>query len=161
MSAAGGSGHTFVVEWREGFKVGIERVDAQHKHLFNLVKGLDLATIDKTMDELLNYVVEHFSTEQDLMEQYNYPEFRNHLNLHEEFAASVGDFLGTGDDWDEERLLTLRKFLNKWLIRHIMVHDLRFGRWYQQHKDSTPQATSSEGQKSKRGLLARLLGRGD
>ncbi len=158
MVAADRSGSAFVVEWREGFKVGIEQVDAQHKHLFALVKGLKLETIDKTMDELLDYVVEHFSTEQDLMEQSNFPDFRTHLTLHEEFAASVGDFLATGEDWNPERLLSLRKFLNKWLIRHIMVHDLRFGRWYQQQKVKTEEAGDAES-KDRRSLLSRLLGR--
>ena len=27
----------------------------------------------------------------------------------------------------------LCRFLNKWLVGHIMTHDLRFGKWYVEH----------------------------
>lgn len=123
----------FVIEWREGFKVRIEQVDEEHEHLFKLIKALNLASVEKTVDELLEYVVVHFSNEQALMEKSAYPAFEQHLKLHEDFAARVADFLGNGDSWTEERVQDLRRFLNKWLVGHILTHDLRFGKWYEEH----------------------------
>jgi hemerythrin len=149
----------FVIEWREGFKVGIEQVDAEHKHLFELVKNLSLDSIQTTIEELLDYVVTHFSSEQGLMEESGYPDFRTHLGLHEQFGATVADFLGSGDEWTAGRVHELRKFLNKWLIGHIMTHDLRFGRWYQRQAviSTTAQAVSAK----KPGWFARVFGRAD
>ena len=149
----------YVVQWREGFRVGIDQVDAQHRQLFTLVKELNLDSIESTMDAVLNYVVEHFGTEQELMEQSHYPDYSTHLKLHEEFAASVADFLGSGEAWSEQRLMNLRKFLNKWLIRHIMVQDLRFGRWYR-HNVTDPLIVDVATQTKKIGWLSRLLGLG-
>jgi hemerythrin len=63
------------------------------------------------------------------MDRSGYPALEQHLRLHEEFAAKIADFLVTGDDWTEERVQELRRFLNKWLIAHIMTHDMRFGKW--------------------------------
>lgn len=123
----------FVIEWRQGFKVNIDQVDAEHQHLFTLVKALNLASVEQTVEELLDYVVVHFSNEQALMEKSGYPAFEQHLKLHEDFAGHVADFLGSGDAWDEERVHELRRFLNKWLVGHIMTHDLRFGKWYVEH----------------------------
>lgn len=123
----------FVIEWRQGFKVNIDQVDAEHQHLFSLVKALNLDSVDKTVEELLDYVVVHFSNEQALMEKSGYPAFEQHLKLHEEFAGHVADFLGNGDAWTEARVQELRRFLNKWLVGHIMTHDLRFGKWYVEH----------------------------
>ena len=123
----------FVIEWRQGFKVNIEQVDAEHQHLFMLVKALNLNSVEQTVEELLDYVVVHFSNEQALMEESGYPAFEQHLKLHEEFAGHVADFLASGDDWTEERIQELRRFLNKWLVGHIMTHDLRFGKWYGEH----------------------------
>jgi hemerythrin len=50
-------GTGFVVEWRDGFKVGISQVDAEHRHLFTLIKALNLDNVDDTLNELLDYVV--------------------------------------------------------------------------------------------------------
>jgi hemerythrin len=47
-------GTGFVVEWRDGFKVGISQVDAEHRHLFTLIKALNLDNVDDTLNELLD-----------------------------------------------------------------------------------------------------------
>jgi hemerythrin len=146
----------FVVEWRDGFRINIPQVDGEHRHLFALVKALNLKTIDKTLEELLDYVVTHFSNEQALMEQSGYPAFEAHLKLHEEFSAFVGEFLGGADVWSEDRIQELRRFLNKWLIGHIMTHDMRFGKWHSSHHG--PNARVVQATQAQRGLLARLFG---
>jgi hemerythrin len=146
----------FVVEWRDGFKINIQQVDDEHRHLFALVKALDIRTVERTLEELLEYVVTHFSNEQALMEQSGYPAFEQHLKLHEEFGAHVADFLSGGDGWTEERINELRRFLNKWLIGHIMTHDLRFGKWYAAHAgQNVPPVHATREQ---RGFFARLFG---
>ncbi len=149
----------FVIEWREGFRINVPQVDNEHRHLFELVKQLDLGTVDETIEELLTYVVTHFTNEQKLMEDSGYPAFEEHLKLHEQFGSTVAEFLGSSDDWTEERVQELRRFLNKWLIGHIMTHDLRFGNWYREHyKADPPEVTASQGRKV--GWFDRLLGRG-
>ena len=128
----GGHG-SFVVEWREGFKTGIAEVDSEHQHLFALVKGLNRDNAQAMVDELLEYVVTHFTHEQALMEGSGYPDFHQHLALHEQLAAQVSEFLASGNEWTEERVQDLRRFVNKWLVGHILTHDLRFGQWYFEH----------------------------
>jgi hemerythrin len=158
MSESGGKRAPFVVEWREGFKINIPQIDEEHKHLFALVRQVDLGTVQETVDELLNYVVTHFTNEQKIMEDSGYPAFSEHLKLHEEFGATVADFLGGGDEWTEERIQEMRRFLNKWLIGHIMTHDLRFGNWYREHHGkSQPEPVAKVERKI--GWFDRLLGR--
>jgi hemerythrin len=146
----------FVIEWRDGFKINIAQVDYEHRHLFSLVKALNLGSIDRTLEELLDYVVTHFSNEQALMEKSGYPAFDQHLKLHEAFGSFVGEFLGAGEAWTEDRVQELRRFLNKWLIGHILTHDMRFGKWHAgQHG---PNAVQVQATKEQRGFLARLFG---
>lgn len=146
----------FVIKWRDGFKINISQIDDEHQHLFILVEALDLQIVEKTIEELLDYVVTHFSNEQALMERSGYPAFDQHLKLHEEFGAHVAEFLGSGEPWTEERVQELRRFLNKWLIGHIMTHDLRFGKWYAEHHcENVPHGQSIE---VHRGFFARLFG---
>ena len=147
----------FVIEWRDGFKIGITQVDQEHRHLFTLVRALNLESVDHTVDELLDYVVTHFSNEQQMMEKSGYPAFEQHLKLHEEFASQVGDFLGSDQAWSEERIQELRRFLNKWLIGHIMTHDLRFGKWLA--SQPATRAPVAEAVKKPTGFFARLFGR--
>jgi hemerythrin len=137
--------HTFVVEWRDGFRIGIAQVDAEHRHLFSLVKGLDAASIDDTLGELLDYVDTHFTHEQDAMQSSGYPDFRRHLALHEQFSTQVADFLSRGSGRSEDGVPELRRFLNQWLVGHILTHDLRFGRWYEEHarRESEPMPLQS------------------
>lgn len=162
--------HSFTIDWRDGFKINVPEVDREHKHLFALVKALDINTIEETINELLDYVVTHFTNEQALMEKSGYPAFEQHLKLHEEFSAQVADFLGSGDDWTEERVDNLRRFLNRWLIGHIMTHDLRFGKWYQEHlqqaierlqqiRSAAAQKPAAPASAQTSGFFGRLFGR--
>ena len=159
MAVEEGRKAPFVIEWRDGFKISIAQVDDEHRRLFQLVKALDLDTVDQTLEELLEYVVTHFTNEQALMERSGYPAFEHHLKLHEEFGNHVADFLGSGDAWTDERVQELRRFLNKWLIGHIMTHDLRFGNWYREHHGTNVPEVIARPEK-KVGWFDRLLGRG-
>lgn len=148
----------FVVEWRDGFKIGVDQVDAEHRHLFVLVKGLNINNVQDTLGELLDYVVTHFTHEQALMESSGFPDFRHHLELHEAFSSQVAEFLSSSSEWSDERIQELRKFLNKWLVGHILTHDLRFGRWYlEQGKNAAARVAVP---RPKVGWFDRLLGRG-
>lgn len=147
----------FVIEWREGFKINVPQIDQEHQHLFGLVKALNLASAEKTLEDLLNYVVTHFSNEQALMEKYGYPAFESHLKLHEAFGAEVAEFLSNGNPWSEERIQELRRFLNKWLIGHIMTHDLRFGKWLRAQRTIASRAIKVAPVK-KKGFFASLFG---
>jgi hemerythrin len=152
----------YSIAWRDQFRVDIPQVDAEHKRLFALVKALNLDSAEQTVEELLEYVVMHFSNEQDLMERSGYPAFDAHLKLHEEFGAHVADFLGSGESWTEERVQELRRFLNRWLIGHILTHDLRFGKWYAEVRDRrgvvAPTAAPAPAPKKGKGFWARLFG---
>ncbi|MEJ8838029.1 bacteriohemerythrin [Ramlibacter sp. AN1133] len=139
MTAAtdrGGHGN-FIVEWREGFRTGIAEIDAEHQQLFALVKGLELANAKQLLHGLVDYVVTHFTHEEELMERSGYPGLHRHVEMHEGLAARVSEFLVSGASWSEHRVQELRTFLNKWLVGHILTHDLHFGRWYHARGPST------------------------
>ena len=153
--------HTaFVVEWRDGFKIGVPSVDAEHRHLFTLVKSLSILNVQDTLGELLDYVVTHFTNEQALMESSGFPDFHQHLALHEQFSQQVADFLSSSSEWDDARIQELRKFLNKWLVGHILTHDLRFGRWFLEHGREARPAPVAAAPARRVGWFDRLLGRG-
>ena len=150
----------FVVEWRDGFRIGVDQIDAEHRHLFVLVKALNLNNVQDTLGELLDYVVTHFTHEQALMEGSGFPDFHQHLALHESFSSQVAEFLSSGSEWSDERIQELRRFLNKWLVGHILTHDLRFGRWYIEQRRDAAVRIAVPASRPKVGWFDRLLGRG-
>ena len=133
------------IEWREGFKIGVSQADLEHRHLFELVQALNLACVQDGVAELMEGVASHFSSEQDLMEKSGYPALEQHVELHREFAAQVHDFLAAVQVWSEDHVQELRHFLDKWMIGHIMTHDLRFGLWTERNGEigaaDTPDAS--------------------
>ena len=133
----------FTVEWREGFCIGIDHLDREHRYLFALVVALNPDTAARTMEKLLEYVTLHFSHEQAVMKKSRYPALEEHLKQHEAFAARVAEFLTGGDDWTEERVQDLRRYLNKWLIAHILTHDMRFGKWFASHRKPAPRSAQA------------------
>lgn len=143
----------FALEWREGFCMGIDSLDREHRQLFAMVLALNLGTVENTMSQLLDYVVTHFSHEQEAMEQSGYPAFEQHLRLHEAFASEIAEYLMVNDGWTEERVKDLRRFLNKWLISHNMTHDIRFGKWLAAKNGGATMPVAA-----RTGLVGRLLG---
>jgi hemerythrin len=132
----GGHG-AYIIEWRDAFRTGIDDIDAEHQQLFALVKRLDTGSAKRVLDELVEYVVTHFTHEEALMQASGYPGLQQHIELHEKLAEQVSGFLVSGTAWSEERVRELRSFLNKWLVAHILMHDLHFGRWYHASGPST------------------------
>jgi hemerythrin len=154
----GGQG-SFVIEWREGFRTGIAEVDAEHQQLFALVKRLAPHSVKSVLGELVEYVVTHFTHEEALMQASGYPGLQQHIELHEVLAAQVSGFLLTGTNWSDARVRELRSFLNKWLVGHILTHDLPFGRWYHTRSQAPAAHPEPAPEEPTPSFFAQLLGR--
>lgn len=145
-----------LIEWRDSLAIGVEQVDSEHRHLFELMALLDIGTVVEVVAQLKDYVATHFAHEELLMKESAYPGYEQHLKLHHEFAAQVEKFLAAGTDWNEERVEVARHFLSKWLTGHIMAHDLRFGQWHASRIPATPPVVQTT--RASVGFLARLFG---
>ena len=89
-------------DWRPEYSVGIAKIDDQHKSLFRLLGELSVAIIQINQNDikyilntLENYMLYHFSSEEHLMDKYDYPDLEEHKNEHEEFKARVNNFKKT------------------------------------------------------------------
>ena len=123
--------------WSEEFELGFERVDSQHRRLFELVKnlviacteGYDAKVLNETLDFLVEYTVQHFKNEEDVMLLYNYPEYEQHKQIHEDFKVVVGEKVQEfkNDGSSEELSNTVNKIIVRWLINHIQREDKKIG----------------------------------
>ena len=121
------------IAWSDEYKLGNTQVDAQHYRLFELVSdlvescqgGCATEKVKETLDFLVNYTVQHFLDEEAIQLEYNYPDYVNHRQLHEDFKHTVGilvrDYLETGSS--EDLRDNVNKTVIRWLIHHIQRED--------------------------------------
>ena len=89
------------LKWDNNYLLGNDLVDAEHRQLFDLVNGLvrscndDQSALElgKELDFLANYTVQHFADEENLQIISNYPEYKTHKKLHEDFKLVVTDLV--------------------------------------------------------------------
>ncbi|NLY30396.1 MAG: hemerythrin, partial [Firmicutes bacterium] len=74
------------IKWTPNLAVGIEKIDEQHKVLFERINALIEAcnqgkgkdTVADLITFLKDYVVFHFRDEQQIMLNYKYPQYEQH-----------------------------------------------------------------------------------
>lgn len=125
--------HGIMVSWSSRLETGIKEIDDQHKDLVRKVDELLNATnsfhqkenIAQMLEYLARYTVEHFQTEEKHMIASNYPKYKEHKAIHDEFVAKVGnlikDYKERGSDVDIA--VTVNGEVYNWLIQHIMRKD--------------------------------------
>lgn len=123
-----------LLEWREEFSVGVQKIDEQHKQLVVMLNNLHSAmkqgegneALNRILSEMASYAVEHFQTEEELFRSYSYPEYLQHKQEHDDFVARVTEFKKQFDDKKMLLSLAVSEFLRDWLLNHIMKTDKKY-----------------------------------
>ncbi len=123
-------------EWTEGWAVGVDTIDAQHRELFAAINTLlrdeektasrDLAQV---LDYLEDYVNNHFGLEEIYMRRFSYPAFPSHKGEH---VAFINDFYDLRDEYDNnghtpELADKMGRYMGDWLVNHIGKVDKALG----------------------------------
>ena len=123
------------IEWKSAYELGFEQLDLQHKNLVALLnqlydfiqKGSSIPkdNIQDILSSLVNYTVYHFDTEEDLMEQNGYENFKAHKIQHESFKQSITNYITIYElnDFDP---IEIAEFLKLWLLNHIAKEDMKY-----------------------------------
>lgn len=122
-----------MLKWKQEFETGISHLDEQHKHLFEIGNKAYLLLDDKMdkfdeivalIDELKNYTVYHFSSEEEYMKNIGYRKFLSHKVEHDDFINKIkGIDLEKMDENQEEALRELIGFVFDWITDHILGRD--------------------------------------
>ena len=123
--------------WRSELSLNNEELDAQHQQLFNLtnelIKHADADAhseiINETLYELLQYIDVHFSDEEKMLEELNYPKLAEHKRAHRNFTKKIARFcqdVVLGKSHIAEHLLT---FLSTWIMQHTGFDDQDFKKY--------------------------------
>jgi len=129
-----------LVSWSNSLKVDIKEVDKQHKKLVDLLNELYKAmkagkgedALARLLDELVNYTVYHFDTEEKFFKQYGYPEAAKHRREHEALKKQVTDFVGKLKSGKAAITGEIMEFLKNWVVNHIKKTDKRYAPYLRQ-----------------------------
>ena len=119
------------VQWNDSYSVGVEEIDNDHKKLLGLINKLqtaahyssDEAMIDSILNDLVDYTKYHFSKEEDMLKQSDYPHFNEHKLQHEEMIKKVSEFIEEYRIDDSRTIDDVTQYLKSWLINHINGSD--------------------------------------
>jgi len=115
------------VKWNDSYSVGIESIDNDHKKLLGMINQLQTAShyttdegmVDDILNELVDYTKYHFSREEDMMKECDYPNFEVHKQQHEIMIAKAVDFINAYRHHDKGTVEDVIQYLKSWLINHI------------------------------------------
>jgi hemerythrin-like metal-binding protein len=123
------------IAWRPEYTTGHEEIDLQHKQLFRLTSDLVAAcnegqqesSVDKALEFLANYTVQHFESEERLQIEYRYPDYLNHKQLHDDFKQTVTELIERHKENGSSAELAkeVNSVVVKWLTHHIQIEDMK------------------------------------
>jgi len=135
---ANGNGDGPMLAWDDSLSVNIDEIDEQHKVLVDMINGLHEAmrtgkgvkVLERLVDGLKNYAVEHFGMEERYMEKFKYPGYLNHKKEHERFVGKVLEFETAFKQGKASLTMDVMHFLKDWLVGHIKGVDKKYGPFF-------------------------------
>jgi hemerythrin len=120
--------------WNTTFSVGIEKLDSQHKYLFAIINkftekpatSYKAEQISEILKEMAEYAREHFTAEENLMQEYGYPELEQHKWQHKYFIDTTAELLTNFMHGSETTSEEISDFLTLWLTKHILKVDMKY-----------------------------------
>ncbi len=121
------------LHWKESYSLGVEHVDDQHRHMFDLLGRLQ-ESIDKpgseavlgaVLKELVHHAQVHFHDEEKLMEEVGYRDIERHRALHKIFIERLVLILRRLKAGQAVTAQDLAEFLEHWMIEHLLGEDVK------------------------------------
>ncbi len=127
-----------LINWEESLSVKVLEIDNQHKKLVGLINALHDAMKERKanealggiIEELVNYAINHFRTEEDYFDRLGYLKASAHKKEHKDFVNRVAAFK---DDFARNKIMLsmeIMEFLKGWLINHIKKIDMAYSDFF-------------------------------
>lgn len=126
------------LEWNETFSTNIRQFDEDHKKMFFLLQNVyhqvfeckdleeERELTERTLMELADYVAYHFSAEEKLMQQYQYPDYLAHKKEHAYYIGEVNKLLDQHKRGAVALSFPTFMTLKDWINKHILIRDKKY-----------------------------------
>ena len=128
-----------MVTLSKDMEVGVLEIDTQHMELINRLNALTSMGHDavskeetqKTIDMLGEYIVKHFTEEEELQRKNNYPGYESHKKMHQYYIHEFEKLKKEFDDNGHSLKFTmdLNNSLINWIVKHIKSADVELGKF--------------------------------
>lgn len=131
-----------IITFTDDCKIGIEQIDREHEHLFELLNrgtalledhqnGDNYDEIRDLLNELDEYAATHFEHEEAYMKEIRDPELPSQRTQHELFKNRVRNWYYKNLDSSEDQsevLKEMMQYMYQWLYVHIIGSDTLIGK---------------------------------
>ncbi|QGU96374.1 bacteriohemerythrin [Clostridium bovifaecis] len=125
-------------KWKSEYETGVKVLDEQHKKLFEianrayelLINELYIDKYNKIMEiieELKDYTLFHFKSEEEYLLKIGYRKFLSHKIEHDSFIKKFNDIDFNHIDHNQDQYIKeLLEFIYVWIDEHILVKDREY-----------------------------------
>lgn len=120
------------LEWNSKYEVGNDDIDTQHKIFVAIINKLieaknsssDKHYVELLFTELLKYAEFHFCSEENIMLEFNYPQYTEHRVEHEKVLSELRNRIFSLK-YEYIDFANLESFLIKWFTKHTATEDIK------------------------------------
>ena len=123
-----------MIKWNDKYSVDIPLIDEQHKNLIEIINKASMVEkssnspkdVLKILDEMTEFALKHFETEEHYMEKFHFSGYHSHKNLHIDFINTIIDYKNRAVYGDFQIASKTLEYLVKWYVNHIQVTDKEY-----------------------------------
>lgn len=120
--------------WKPEYSVHEARLDSDHQKLFrilnsvyeNIMNSSEVDCILPKVNELSEYTLYHFSSEEQYMKERGIPDIDDHIAKHREFTNKIEKLQKDYHNNDLETSKDLIIVLGEWLLQHVLKEDRKY-----------------------------------
>jgi hemerythrin-like metal-binding protein len=135
-----------LVKLEDNLKLDIPEIDSQHETLIRLInllhetmlQGADRAALDELLSQLLAHTRMHFSYEEQLMSQHNYPGYEAHKSEHDRLMQHLVDLAERYKNGELLLSFAIVLELKGWAVVHIEKSDKPLGSFLNNRTGADP-----------------------
>lgn len=124
--------HKFMpfIEWKNEYALGINEIDVQHQKMLAIIDKLynifdqkkyeNQEELNKIIQELTDYAVYHFQTEEHYFDLFGYQDKTAHVQIHNQYREKIEAWRQRYNETkDKAVFFEISNFLHDWWIWHI------------------------------------------
>jgi hemerythrin len=120
-----------LIKWEKEYTIGVRKIDSQHKRIIKIVNqalaqqfsGHNEKEIGAILDNLSDYMKEHFKTEEEFMLEHNYPGYERQRDEHNHFIDRLFEAQKEYYKSGHVTSINILNFVWDWFSQHILVLD--------------------------------------
>jgi len=136
----------FYLVWKDGYSVGVETLDHQHRQIFDTINALYNAILETSsnnqtagvLDMLREYTRVHFAEEERLMNLCGYSGLPEQRAAHSRFIGEMDSLIARFDLHSADISYDLFTFLRRWWTGHIITMDTKYAPYLRKPHGSGP-----------------------